>query len=162
WSAHHGSMIQIVRTTLLALSLLLRTAHAQVSACARCHAEIAVTFQKTGMGRSFYRMRPQLFPEKPYYHAPSDTYFAMIERATRAIAHECMSCHNAHPKIPAANREEGAEAKYLAPPPEGIDCQRCHGPSLQHVATSGKASIVNPRRLAPDRELDICMQCHLE
>ena len=56
-----------------------------------------------------------------------------------------------------------------APLPEGIDCQRCHGPGQAHVEAvkSGdkKAivlAIVNPARLDRDRQLEACMQCHLE
>src|SRR5262249_54001500 len=82
--------------------------------------------------------------------------------STRAISYECMFCHNAYPKTPVANREPAAEPKYLAPLPAGIDCQRCHGDGRQHIATSGKAAIVNPKKLAPDRELEVCLQCHLE
>src|SRR3954453_12584469 len=52
--------------------------------CARCHAEIARNFRKTGMGRSFYRVGPDspvdFNPGKPFYHEASDSYFAMIER----------------------------------------------------------------------------------
>ena len=219
------------------LALFVHCAHAQVAACAPCHAEIAAGFAKTGMGRSFYRMRAEPLPANPYYHTASDAFFTMIERdgriyqrrwqvgfdgnptnveeksadfvlgsgnhartylhltargtlqqlplgwyaedggtwapnpgydrpdypgSTRAISYECMGCHNAYPKIPAANREEGAEARYLAPLPEGIDCQRCHGAGAAHIATSGKAAIVNLKRLTPDRELEVCMQCHLE
>src|ERR1039457_4222487 len=53
--------------------------------CERCHAEIADNFRKTGMGRSFYRLRPgnaveDFTPGKPFYHQASDSYFAMIER----------------------------------------------------------------------------------
>jgi predicted CXXCH cytochrome family protein len=227
----------ILTRDLLAIAMLATAARAQVSLCAPCHAEIAASFQKTGMGRSFYSVRAETLSEKPYYHEASDSYFAMIQRggrvlqrrwqigfdgketnveekqvdfvlgsgnhaktylhltprgtlqqlplgwyaekggtfamnpgydrpdypgSTRAIAYDCTSCHNAYPKIPATNREEGAEAKYLAPIPEGIDCQRCHGPGQDHAATSGKAAIVNPVRLTPERELEICMQCHLE
>ena len=222
---------------LLAILLLAPAAHGQVSLCVPCHAEIAASFQKTGMGRSFSAMRDGNFAEKPYYHEASDSYFVMLERggrvlqrrwqldvadketnveekqvdfvlgsgnhaktylhltsrgtlqqlplgwyaenggyfamnpgydrpdfpgSTRAISYECMACHNAYPKIPAANREEGAEAKYLAPIPAGIDCQRCHGPGQEHAAAPGKGPIVNPARLAPEREFEICMQCHLE
>jgi len=229
-------VICVVRA-LLAFALLVSPAWAQVSRCVPCHAELATGFQKTGMGRSFYPMRAGSLPDKPYYHQPSATWFAMIERAghifqrrwqlgvdgretnieekqidfvlgsgnhaktylhltprgtlqqlplgwyaenggtfamnpgydrpdypgsTRAISYECMSCHNAYPKIPSANREEGAEARYLGPLPEGIDCQRCHGPGDQHIATSGKAPILNPAALSPERALEVCMQCHLE
>ena len=223
--------------SLFALAILPSAAHAQVAACAPCHAQLAAGFQKTGMGRSFYGVRPEALPEKPYYHEASGSYFTMIVRdsrtyqrrwqigfdgnptnveekqadfvmgsgnhaktylhltargtlqqlpvgwysekggslamnpgydradypgSTRVISYECMSCHNAYPKIPSSNREPGAEACYLAPIPEGIDCQRCHGPGLEHIASQGKAAILNPARLAPDRELEVCMQCHLE
>lgn len=51
--------------------------------CAQCHAEIANNFRKTGMGRSFYHLpagipAAELTTGKPFYHAASDNYFAMI------------------------------------------------------------------------------------
>jgi hypothetical protein len=91
--------------------------------------------------------------------------------ATRLVGYTCMFCHNAYPKIPAGHAEEGSEAQYLSPLPEGIDCQRCHGPGERHIAAVGKpgakleevrAAIVNPRRLSPEREMEVCLQCHLE
>jgi predicted CXXCH cytochrome family protein len=59
---------------------------------------------------------------------------------------------------------------FADPIPEGIDCQRCHGPGERHVALASgggtppqiRAVIVNPKRLDPTRELEVCMQCHLE
>jgi hypothetical protein len=81
-----------------------------------------------------------------------------------------MFCHNAYPRLPAGNQEWGAEAQYLEPVPEGIDCQRCHGPGQRHLETAGRAgagsdeiraSIVNPKRLSPERWMEVCMQCHL-
>jgi predicted CXXCH cytochrome family protein len=91
--------------------------------------------------------------------------------STRAIHYECMSCHNGYPRIPASHREAGVEARYIAPLPEGIDCQRCHGPGARHITVAGRAgatrdeiraAIVNPARLSPERELEVCLQCHLE
>jgi len=91
--------------------------------------------------------------------------------STRVLTYECMFCHNAYPAIPAGHEESGAVAEFVQPLPEGIDCQRCHGPGLRHVQAAAKegvtaaeirAAIVNPARLSPDRELEICMQCHLE
>ena len=86
------------------------------------------------------------------------------------IAYECMSCHNAYPRIPAGHEQPGSEPLYSGALPEGIDCQRCHGPGANHVrmAQTGagsaaiRASIVNPKRLAPYRQMEVCMQCHLE
>ncbi len=89
----------------------------------------------------------------------------------RPVHYECIFCHNAYPKIPKANEEEGSEAVYQLPLPNGIDCQRCHGPGQHHLDTVAKpgatqaeihASIVNPKRLTPEREMEVCMQCHLE
>ncbi len=218
--------------------------------CATCHTEIAGNYAKTGMGRSFAKITPENpaapFPGKPFYHEPSDSYFAMVVRdgktyqrrwqigydgketnveeksvdyvlgsgnhgrtylhltprnglqqlplgwyaenggtwnmlpgydrpdypgSERPVHYECIFCHNAYPKIPRANEEEGSEPVYQLPLPNGIDCQRCHGPGQHHIDTVTRAgvtpeqiqaSIVNPKRLTPEREMEDCMQCHLE
>ena len=217
--------------------------------CASCHQEIAVHFAKTGMARSFSRLRPQNVIEtlaKPYYHAASESWYEMVERngeyfqrrwqigfdgretnveekrvdyfigsgdhartyahltprntlqelalswysekggswamspgydrpdhpqSTRLVNNPCVFCHNAYPKIPKAAEEADAIPQFIQPMPEGIDCQRCHGPGRKHIETVGRtgattaeirASIVNPKRLSPDRELEVCMQCHLQ
>jgi tetratricopeptide (TPR) repeat protein len=90
----------------------------------------------------------------------------------RVIAYECMFCHNAYPRIPAtAHRDLSASPVYGPALPEGIDCQRCHGPGAAHVKaaqTPGislqeiNARIVNPVRLSNDRQMEVCEQCHLE
>jgi tetratricopeptide (TPR) repeat protein len=91
--------------------------------------------------------------------------------APRKIAYECMFCHNAYPQIPAAHDEPASEPVYSGELPEGIDCQRCHGSGDRHMAiaqTPGakpdaiRVAIVNPARLSPDRQMEVCMQCHLE
>jgi Flp pilus assembly protein TadD len=114
-----------------------------------------------------------------HWYAEKGGYFAMspdydrpdYPGSTRLAAYECMFCHNAYPKVPAGYEEFGAERVYLQPLPDGIDCQRCHGPGGRHVdlaSASGasiagvRAAIVNPRRLPPDRAMEVCMQCHLE
>ncbi|MBS1825202.1 MAG: tetratricopeptide repeat protein [Acidobacteria bacterium] len=89
----------------------------------------------------------------------------------RKVAYECMFCHNGYPKIPAGHEKAFAEPVYLDPLPEGIDCQRCHGPGRKHVQVAGTAgatkeairgAIVNPSRLSRERREEICIQCHLE
>ena len=89
----------------------------------------------------------------------------------RAVAYECMGCHNANPQIPAGHAAPGSEAVYSGTLPEGIDCQRCHGSGATHMRTaqtSGASvqairnAILNPARLARDRQLEVCYQCHLE
>jgi predicted CXXCH cytochrome family protein len=91
--------------------------------------------------------------------------------STRVVHYECMSCHNAYPRLSASRPEVGAEARYTLPLPEGIDCQRCHGPGARHIAVAERAgatrdqiraAILNPARLDPEREMEVCLQCHLE
>jgi tetratricopeptide (TPR) repeat protein len=90
----------------------------------------------------------------------------------RPIAYECMFCHNAYPAIPAtAHRDLSASPVYSGALPEGIDCQRCHGPGAAHVKTAQtpgssiqqiRAQILNPIRLSNERQMQVCEQCHLE
>jgi Flp pilus assembly protein TadD len=72
----------------------------------------------------------------------------------------CLNCHTSGMAAPLP----GTENRYPSPPfaHGGISCQRCHGPGEEHIGTQGKAAIINPIKLAPDRRDDICMQCHLE
>lgn len=90
----------------------------------------------------------------------------------RAVAYECMFCHNAYPSIPPIeHRDLSANPVYGAVLPAGIDCQRCHGPGATHVQlaqTKGipvaevRKAIVNPARLSNERQMEVCEQCHLE
>jgi predicted CXXCH cytochrome family protein len=82
-----------------------------------------------------------------------------------------MFCHNAYPKTPPHHDRLGDLPVYSGPIPEGIDCQRCHGPGQRHIdiaSTPGaklaaiRAAIVNPARLDNDRQLEVCAQCHLK
>ena len=76
---------------------------------------------------------------------------------TRIVDDSCLFCHNGYPR----------DGGQLA---DGIDCQRCHGPGSEHAALASskrpvqeiRNAIVNPRRLTAERQMDICMQCHLE
>jgi tetratricopeptide (TPR) repeat protein len=90
----------------------------------------------------------------------------------RPIAYECMFCHNAYPEIPAtAHRDLSANPVYNGQLPEGIDCQRCHGPGAAHVNAAQtpktsipqiRALILNPAHLSNERKMEVCEQCHLE
>ena len=232
------------------LSLQAASLYADPAVCAQCHSEIAATYQKTGMGRSFRSVRSEkdlgaAAPAQPFYHAASKSFFNMVFRngawfqrrwqtgfdgqetnidekrvdyllgsgnhsrtllhlteqntlqelplgwysekggfwamnpgydrpdyagSVRPIFYECMFCHNGYPKVPEGPQRDTAQATYIQPLPEGIDCQRCHGPGQSHVdkASQGdsaevvRAAITNPARLNPDREIEVCLQCHLE
>lgn len=89
------------------------------------------------------------------------------ERFGRAILSECLTCHN-HTPTPAT----GSENKYHKMP-LGIECERCHGAGGLHVKEKlmGKHvdtskfvdySIVNPKHLPIDRQMDLCQRCHLQ
>ncbi|MBV9504325.1 MAG: tetratricopeptide repeat protein, partial [Acidobacteriia bacterium] len=89
----------------------------------------------------------------------------------RNITYGCMFCHNGIPEIPSGNQETGAEPVFTGRMPEGIDCQRCHGPGSRHAEEAARPgvsveqlrkSIVNPARLSPAREMEVCLQCHLQ
>ncbi len=90
----------------------------------------------------------------------------------REVGFACMSCHNGYPAMAAAGADaQDAPPVYPAVLPEGIDCQRCHGPGAAHIEAASqqsrdvakiKAAILQPRSLDRNRQLEVCMQCHLE
>jgi Flp pilus assembly protein TadD len=89
----------------------------------------------------------------------------------RPVTYACLFCHNGYPALPRGADSPLAPQLFPRDLPSGIDCQRCHGPGQRHVdrATDRTApfaevrrSIVNPARLSLERQMDICMQCHLE
>ncbi len=88
----------------------------------------------------------------------------------RRVTYSCMFCHNANPEIAADSDASGKEPLFPGKIPLGIDCQRCHGPGRDHVGAfknkrpieEARAAILNPAKLNPQRQLDVCLQCHLE
>ena len=111
------------------------------------------------------------YAEKGGYWGMSPGFDSRHPQTRRFVSYECVFCHNAIPKIPAANQAPGSDPLFTGDLPDGIDCQRCHGPGGNHVRivrTAGakaadiRGSIVNPTRLSPNLQMDVCMQCHLE
>jgi predicted CXXCH cytochrome family protein len=99
----------------------------------------------------------------PGYDFPNHIY------GQRAASYDCLFCHNGYPAIPASHARLGDEPVYSGELPEGVDCQRCHGPGQNHIQAASKpgatpetirAAIVNPAKLSPDREAEVCFQCH--
>lgn len=89
----------------------------------------------------------------------------------RKISYDCMFCHNSYPEIPSGHEDAGSEPVFAGQLPQGIDCQRCHGPGGNHIQalrqsdaklSDIRAAIVNPSRLGKERAMEVCMQCHLE
>jgi predicted CXXCH cytochrome family protein len=111
---------------------------------------------------TWYRENKGYWAMSPGYDRPDHAGFS------RSITYRCMFCHNAYPEIEAESLEGGT--RFPRKLPEGIDCQRCHGPGQDHVSAvrqglspeTVRRAIVNPARLAPVRRMEVCMQCHLE
>ncbi len=218
-------------------------------ACAECHEDLADSYRHVGMGRSFYRMTPEVlvedFENNTFFHEPSGNHYEMVRRGdevfqrryrvdrtgkryavlerkvewvmgsghngrtylyrnargelyqlplvwypkngawgmapgydlprhsgfTRLIGRRCMFCHNAYPDVAEGTDRFGDPVVFPEELPEGIGCQRCHGPGAEHVRIAGLAdvsresllaSILNPADLDPERREDVCYQCHLQ
>ncbi len=109
------------------------------------------------VGRSYlFRMDDRLFQSPlSYYSAAARWQLSPgFERRnsldlTREVEPSCLNCH-------ASN----FNATTLTMDP-GISCTRCHGDARQHLATLGKSSMVNPKKLPPHERDSICAQCHL-
>ncbi len=86
------------------------------------------------------------------------------------ISKGCIFCHDAYPPALSAALEESQEPIFSERLPMGIDCQRCHGPGAEHEQAAKskpldfafiRSKIVNPATLGRDRQLEVCMECHL-
>lgn len=89
----------------------------------------------------------------------------------RQVRRRCMACHNGFPDVAAGSDAEGMPEVFPADLPEGIGCQRCHGPGAAHLAEVYgdapdtdriKASIVNPADLSNTQLYSICYGCHMQ
>ncbi|MCU1258738.1 MAG: Tetratricopeptide 2 repeat protein, partial [Bryobacterales bacterium] len=112
------------------------------------------------------------YSEKGGYWAMSPGYdMPNHPGAHRPIGLDCMFCHNAYPRTSAAPDRFGDVPVFTGSMPEGIDCQRCHGSAQQHIAAaqipgakpeSIRRTILNPASLSLDRQMEVCLQCHLQ
>ena len=114
---------------------------------------------------AWYAEKGGYWAMNPGYDAPDYPY------ARRQIAYDCMFCHNAYPKTPAGHDRLGDRPVYSGNLPEGIDCQRCHGPGQRHIdiaSTPGSKPDADSRRHRESRApgqrpaLEVCAQCHLK
>jgi Tetratricopeptide repeat/Cytochrome c554 and c-prime len=72
----------------------------------------------------------------------------------------CMRCH-----MSGVQREDPGTRNHFQGLPflhGGITCESCHGDTIAHVMNSGKAPVINPVKLDPERRDSVCISCHLE
>ena len=72
----------------------------------------------------------------------------------------CLRCHMSGVASPV----NGSTSQYAGLPfaQTGITCESCHGDTAAHVRTGGRAPVVNPAKLDPERRDAVCISCHLE
>jgi predicted CXXCH cytochrome family protein len=113
---------------------------------------------------SWYPENGGHFGMSPAYDRPNHAGFS------RQVSYRCMFCHNAYPATPTGPGDYEDATVFPSELPDGIDCQRCHGSGTNHIAAARqgrssemvRAAIVNPALLTPERQIEVCMQCHLE
>jgi hypothetical protein len=147
----------------------------------RTHTErLDLAIGSGGKGQNYFYWRDnQLFQLPAGYSTVlhrwifSPGYEDGVANFERAIIPRCLECHATYFEAvfpdPTVNMYD--TQNYVL----GISCERCHGPARQHAAlyktktshspTNAKASpastkIVNPAKLSPARQSDICAQCH--
>lgn len=76
----------------------------------------------------------------------------------RAVRPQCVFCHSGE-ALPIPGTLNAYRSPAFAA--EAITCQRCHGPTAEHLRNPVQGSIVNPARLAPRARSSVCEQCHL-
>lgn len=114
-----------------------------------------------------YQAPATYYTQKGTWDLPPGFEHGFNSRFSRKIELECMSCHNAYPKL-----AEGSTNKYDFIP-RGIDCERCHGPASRHIEEMKAGhvidaqkeidyTIVNPAKLPVQLQLDICQRCHIQ
>lgn len=114
-----------------------------------------------------YQMPLTWYAQKKQWDLPPGFENGQNSRFNRAIGIECMSCHNAMPQFDTTSNN-----KFITIP-RGIDCERCHGPGELHVKEKSAGvlidtsknidyTIVNPKKLSFELQIDVCQRCHLQ
>jgi len=123
-----------------------------------------VSFAAVEQGRWFFAPLER-FTKSGWTHAPFQQSGEGAGLAFR-ITSDCLGCHTDAelPKPFPAHDLQGFR-------PRGISCAACHGDASAHLRLmrGGEAvnegaglGVLDPARLSPARQLDLCAQCHLE
>ena len=114
-----------------------------------------------------YALNDYLFESPIAYYSASQSLDLKpgLESMTQAppglpVQAECLRCHMSavqHSDPGTINRYRGLPFLHA-----GITCESCHGDTQPHLATGGKAAVVNPSKLNANLRDSICISCHLE
>lgn len=114
-----------------------------------------------------YFINDYLFESPVAWYAASGSYdmkpgLSDVREMPPAIPAQsaCLRCHMSavQASLPGTiNRYRGLPFLHT-----GITCESCHGDSVDHLRSGGKAPIMNPAHLDADRRDSVCISCHLE
>jgi Tfp pilus assembly protein PilF len=108
------------------------------------------------LGERYYHVPIDYFPKQ--HHWGLDPGFTRSNpRFSSTLDVYCISCHSDPPR-----RSATAPDVFFEPLPDGVGCERCHGPGAKHAQTGDAKDIVDPTRLSPLRQLEVCTQCHYD
>ena len=98
--------------------------------------------------------KKQLWDMNPKSMAAKEMPFTLPVDST------CLHCHTGagQPSLP-GSRNHFAGAPFLY---SGVTCDNCHGDPAAHLAQHGRGPILNPAALPANRNVSVCLQCHLE
>jgi predicted CXXCH cytochrome family protein len=88
----------------------------------------------------------------------------------REIPFDCLGCHSGLSAPRGRTFKRSEDPLLPGDLAGGIGCQRCHGPGRNHIEAVAdgedsdtiRAAIFNPSHANRDRQVEVCMQCHLE
>ncbi|MEO6169268.1 MAG: tetratricopeptide repeat protein [Chitinophagales bacterium] len=114
-----------------------------------------------------YQAPLTFYTQKGIWELPPGFEDGLNTRWNRIISIECMNCHNMYPQFDTASENKFVSVK------NGIECERCHGAGEAHVNEKLKGivvdiskdidySIVNPKKLSRDLQVELCQRCHLQ
>ena len=75
----------------------------------------------------------------------------------RLIDSACLFCHSGNAKFVGSDGR-----RFFGGALTPVGCERCHGPTEDHVRAPSAKNIVNPAKLSSRARDSICEQCHLE
>jgi predicted CXXCH cytochrome family protein len=103
------------------------------------------------VGAQYFENRYSYYPQARRYALtfghPANGRLGLLQD-DRTIT-QCFNCH-------ATNVQSGPDLSSMT---TGIKCERCHGPGRAHVAAP-RTAMLNPGRLAPKSQVQICGECH--